>query len=59
MKATIVCTPDCGGVDLRAAGAAIVIMTGDLPLKSERKIAPGASIQAIFCRDLIASRRTA
>lgn len=59
IKAFIICTPGREGVDLRAAGAAIVTKAGDNALKSERIVTPGASIRSIFRRDLIASRRIA
>lgn len=59
MKATIVCAWDCEGVDLRAAGAAIVIMTGDHAPASARMVIPGALITSKFRRDLLEARRIA
>lgn len=59
IKATIICTPGCEGVDLHSAGAVIVTMTGDLALTFEGKITSSPPITHIFRRDLGAFRRIA
>ncbi|WP_375243458.1 hypothetical protein [Sphingomonas parapaucimobilis] len=59
MKATIICTPGCGGVDLRAAGAVIVTMAGDHALKSERMVAADPTVTIVFQRRLRSPHRNA